>query len=775
MFNVAVLVLALLPALVIGLALIGSLLRYAVRRALRAPASPATSWTTATVRVTEDVGLGVTVVVLAYVAAGALGIPLGAGFAFGLLALAVAVFAVRYLADRESIGVPFPRTSKPALLGAGLLVGLLAVVLATRILPYTSFVVYSGNDVRVFSLITELVEAHGGLVSSWGSFAGPTWNVATDPHLVFAGPSAVFAFLNAWVPWSTPQLVSAAAISFNVLIPFSAYGFFRRLFPTQPPLAPLLGALTLGVLASYPINFLQWGGLDETLGWFLFPTALSLLLQYLHGESRKVLPLLLGGLAFGALIAVSPLEFFYTLAFLLAYVLGILLTRAAFVRPFVSVVSFLAVAFVAASPVIYHEASGWLHYNSAVPPGYAGWGTFQNSVILEPGNVVGSLVRFWTLLIPIPYVLFVTLTGWAGLVLYFRKEAAVITLVVWIAILLVMNTDGPFGLFWVQYPFWTFLYPDRTAHMIFIPLSAGSGLLLTRLISLRWPGASALPATPAPWRALPPRRRVTISVILIVVLVSGAGCAYQVALNNSNAVAWGNSLTTSDLTAFTWMKANVPAHATVLVNAADSGTWIPEFTGLRVFPYANLINNPSVYDQTLRVPVDFNTTNYTSALQLMGEYNLSYVFFGARVQYSFSQQLTLAEFTQASPIGAFIAHEALCSPSGSDTTVWLRCSSDSVGFHGPVLLNLTEFHNGSRIGSEWVGVPDATEWDPTLQTNTSSFPGNWSFEIASVPIAPVLFAAGTSKLLYFNPVFQELEMDTGTVLQVPQDGPLPQE
>lgn len=776
MLSIGLLALILLPVLVVGMGLVGSLLRTVILSACRNVRRPPRDWPEAIGRLVENVALGVAVIPIFYLLATLLGVSLDSVFAFALLGISVAVFLARVLVHHGGFGVPIrnPRASGGWVALA--FVGAFVLIVADRLVAYAPHLVYTGNDIRLFTLITQLVESHGHFVSSWGNFAGPTWNVAQDAHLTFSGSEAAFAVLNAWVPWNAPQLVSAAIIVIGMLLPASAFVFIRALFPERSYSVPLFGALAYGVIAAYPLFFQDWGGIDEQVTWFLFPVALTVLLAYLRSPDRPVSQLIIAGVLFGGTVIVNPFPLFYIGLFLIAFGIATLLRREMLHRLLIPVGAFLGIGLLIASPLLYHELAGWQSFTSSVPAGYAGWNAFQTAVILKPGDLWGSIYRFLTLNTGFPWAIFLVATGWFGLVLHLRREKHAITLVGWLVGLLLLNSNGPFGLYLFRYPGWTMLYPDRLAELMTLPLSVGTGLLLASLFDrVRADSARPLVLQRRERRvASSGRAPLVMAVAFVSLLAIGGFASYQIAVDNVSTVQWGSTFTNQDAASFQWMESHIPASATVMVDAADSGTWIPEFSGIRVFPYLELINNVSVYDQAITIPSLFNTTHYGPALGLLHQYNISYVFFGERTGYGLVQGLTLAEFVSPSPVSDFVAHASTCVAPASNLSLNLSCNGDTVTFNGPILISISETHDGPKVGTAWVAIPAFENWTFVLHSHTLSWPGSWTANFSAVPLAAVLHSDHNAAVLGFYPLFLQLETaqsiryqnETGTVPQL---------
>jgi hypothetical protein len=780
MWSIALLALILLPILVGGFGVIGSAVRWTLRRLFRfAPGPLPTVWPEALIRLIEDVAIGAAVFPVLYLIATLTNLYLGAAVAFGILGAAAVLFGARLLLHRAGFGIPLSGPlPRPGLVGWVLLGGFVAIV-AVRLLPYATFLVYVGNDIRFFTLITQLVETHGHYVASFGPYVQPGWNLAVDPHLRFSGSESIFATLNAWVPWNAPQLVSAAVLDFGVLLPLAGFALFRAAFPTRNYWYPTFGALALGLLAAYPLFYQDWGGIDEQVNWFLLPVAFALLLQYVRIGDLFGRELWLGGAIFGAALIVNPYPIAYMGVFAVALLIGSAITNAPGLgRSAPRILLFVAIGFALVSPVLYQVVSGIAHTNAVTPPGYAGWGEFQTAVILQYGNWPGSVTNFFTMHTGIIGTAFFVALGWAGLLVALRKEPFAIALTGFAVGLLLLNGNGPFGLYWVQYPGWNFLYADRPLEWMFLPLSAGAGWLAAALLERATaPPVAASTAPKSLRRAVRVRGRpvaIAPAILLASILVLGGVASGQVIGDNAGTVDWGSTLTAADVAGFNWLETHQSPNATILVNSADAGTWIPEFTGLRVFPYPELIASPAVYDFANRLPSFFNTTHYAPALSFLHDYNISSAYWGPRNGYSEIPNIQPGWLAEAQPVLDFATAHSVCSTPNSNGSLWLTCQNDSITLAGPVVINITEYHDGSEIGVTWVGIAQNSSTTIVLRENNPQYPGEWKILLSEVPIGRTDYNVGKVTIVVVYPEWIQLETATPGVYATPMVGTVAQ-
>jgi hypothetical protein len=773
MLSIALLALVLLPILVAAFGVIGSGVRWTLGRLFRFSAGPLpVSWPEALVRLVEDIALGAAVFPVLFLVATLANFSITPAILIGVFAAAGILFVARLVVHRAGFGCPWSgRIPRPNAVALALLFGFVAIV-AVRLISYAPFIVYAGNDIRFFTLITQLVETHGHYVASYGTNIEPSWSLAVDPHLRFSGSEAIFATLNAWVPWNAPQLVSAAVIDFGILIPLSAFVLFRATFPSRSPWYPTFGALALGLVAAYPLFYQDWGGIDEQLNWFLVPIAFAFLLQYVRVGDLWGRELWLGGAIFGAALIVNPYPIVYGAIFAASLLLAAALTGAPPLRRTAPRIAlFAAVGFALVSPVLYQVFSGISHANAVTPPGYAGWGQFQTSVILEAGNWGGSALNFFTLHTGIAATVAVVVLGWLGLALAIRKEPFAIALAGFAFGLMMMNSNGPYGLFWIQYPGWNLLFPDRLMEWMFLPLSGGMGWIAGALLD-RSTRPSPEPAAPASLRYRSVRvrgrpLRVFPALALAALLVAGGFASAEVVADNVTTVDWGSTLTPDDVAGFSWLAGHVQSNATVLVNGADAGTWIPEFTHVRVFPYPELLANPAVYEVTLHLNSYFDTTQYTPALNFLHAYNISAGYWGPRNGYSEFPDVTVGMLAQPQPVLDFATAHSTCSPPNQNGSLWLSCDNDSVTLRGPVVMNVTEYHDGSLIGSTWLGLAANTSTTIVLRENTPEYPGEWKILVSEVPFGRAYYLPGPVSIVLIYSEWIQLEGASGVIYATP--------
>jgi len=742
------------PVAIVGLLLLGSLTKWTLAVGLQRTLSPRRpDFDDLPRRVILDLALGFAAIPLLYVLATIARAPIVPAVAWAGLAGAVgfaAYRAVRWgarLAPRVRGALRQYRWEALALATIG------GLTLAFRVIPYWSQLVYAGDDIRVFALITQMVSSQGVMPHTYGSYVFPSWNLATDDHLFFSGSEATFAFSNYWLPIDTPQYVSAVTLLMNAAAPFSVYLLARSLFPDRTRWCALGAAAVIGVLAAYPLFMINWGGIDETVGWLLAPVVVAIIVEQGRRAEGNLSTLAVGIVLFAGLIVISPIAVAYVLAFLVPYLAETVARRAELRRRVGVVLASVTGAFLLAGPVLYWAAANAIATAKALPPGSQGWGTFQTAPILQPGSPDGNLYRVITLVTSWEYTGLILVAGLAGFVV-FRRLRWVPTLMGWSLALFLLNENGPFGLFWIKYPGWSAIFPDRPAHFLLVPLSLGAGLLIGRLV------LAARLGRPEEWRELRPsrlrheRRRAVAVVVVAVVMVGACVVTYSTVQINDETVRFESSLTAEDLAGFDWLKAHAAPGDTVLVNIADSGTWIPAFTGLRTFPDTYLINNNSVLDQYSLMVQQLTAFNYSEFANLAHAYQIGYVFFGSGWFGGLVDPLTPTDFQNPAPAWNFVDSAHLCQAPTNRTSVDFYCGGDTATFRGPVVLNIKTVNGSNQSSISQISVPAGQEQRFTFYSGPPT--SDRAAYVTVVAPAQATFGEGNVLVLTINPLYIDL-------------------
>ncbi len=703
-------------------------------------------------RLIFDLALGTAAIPVLFLFANVAGVPFVYPLAYLLLAfLAVTSLARVYFVRRELVRKARD-TLRSRRIELAVLLGALVLSVSLRVAPYWDAYVYAGDDIRAYSLLAESILTQGRLPTSWGFAALPSWSSGTDYHLAFTGSEAVFAFFGTWVPLDLPQLASAITLIFSSLFFAAIFLCARRLLPGLPREGVLVASV-IGAISPYPLLFDEWGAIDETMGWVVLLAALTVLATVPRSRSLAGRDIVAGAVLLAGLVLISPIDGVFAVLFLGCFLISRIVVRAG-IRTALKVLAAQVVgAAILIAPLAVFVARIAFGGVSAGPDS-AGVAAFQAYPIFQPGNLSDSLFRLITLLTLtwtlVPLVL-LGLFGFVVLVVVRRTTPGVLALALWAGALFLLNENGPNGLFLLHYPEWNFVFPDRPANLLFVPVSIGAGFLVgSLLVRSRVPRAAAI----AP--QLPSRRRwvlrrsaqagVVVALVLCLVSVNGL---FE---DNAARVANGTSLTLNDVAAFDWIDSHVPSGSTIVVNWGDSGTWLPEFAHDRVFPYYEVTSNASVltaYNVMIAGLLASAAPNFTAYSSLGADYNFSYAFLGARPQFYEAGPLYGSNFEDPPSAGSYVLRMSPGVTEAANGTVALSGSGENVTLRGPLALALTVAQGGT-VSVRTLAVPVGMDLRYTLEPSSGSPAQAW---LAVEPLGSLVFSSGGSLVFQLNPGF----------------------
>ena len=496
-------------------------------------------------------------------------------------------------------------------LGEVLPLFLVFLALVLRLVPSLGLYVHGGDDPKLYSLVTLRILENGGYTQSWGSYALPNWNVATDSHLFMEGFEALAASLHLLTGLAVPKVVLLSSMLYSGLVSLSLYSLAKKLYGDNRVAA--FAALLIGLVSPTPLLFAEWGGHGELVaGYFLLPTALLLMLAFLRGEWSRQSFVLASVVAAGMMMN-QVLSAAYLWAFLLPILLYKILRRN--LQPlFLCALSF-AVAVLFVAPVYVPALLEFLRSSETLPPGIFGWGAAEEYTFLKGASLLGSIVNLPMLFAHI-WSLTLTLLGLVGLLFSLKeRNPQGFSLLAWGILLFILNENNPFGLYLVKFPLWSLLYPERLALIMALPVSLLAGYGLRQLMR----------TAPSKVRRIP--RRLWLTLILLLLVPDALFRGFQM----SQVPARASPVTQDDLQAFLWIGDKVPMDSLILVSNADAGQWIPVFTGRRVFPLEVVMNNPEkvVSGRSLIQMLLLNASD-PRVRDIVEEVDVRYVYIGAK-------------------------------------------------------------------------------------------------------------------------------------------------
>lgn len=425
------------------------------------------------------------------------------------------------------------------------LVGVLGLVVVTRLLPIGALEAPMWGDALQHTMIAQLLSDHGGLFQDWRPYA------ELSSFSYHYGFHALVAALHWLVGLTAAEATLWMGQMLNVLAALALYPLAARVGGSR--WAGVGAVLVAGLLSSMPMAYLNWGRYTQLAGQVVLPAVACLFLDALdapRADARRMglAVLALAGLClthYRVLLLGAPL-------FVVALVLprdvarGRLLGRAAILG---------GAAFVLALPWYRQVLTGRL--SAAI------WGQVVASVAAgaPPADDLGAMGANLTAYLPAWVSLALPLCiGWS---LWRRERWAALVALWWLGAFLLVNPQllGLPGAGTI------------TNFALFIALYIPAGVFL----------GSALGWLVAAWRS--PAMPV---LAMLLALAAGAwGATDRLAEPNPSA---GALVTRPDVRAAAWIAANTPTDARFLVNAfsayegssvvgSDAGWWLPLLAG----------------------------------------------------------------------------------------------------------------------------------------------------------------------------------------------------
>jgi len=667
-------------------------------------------------RICVDLGIGTVLIPIFFIVTTTIGIRLNTTAVWIILGAFLVLLCYKFLKS----GLYKKLIQKPVkILNPETLVVLiiLFIAIASRFYPLMGYYVYNGDDVRVYSLIAKRITEEGAITWSYGPYVQENWNPAADAHLVFSGSECIGAFYYFMFPViSVPQIMSLATLTYNAFTALSMYFFSKKLLGDRYRYLALLSMFILALINPYPYFFLHWGGIDETVGWFMLPITLLLLIQYNREISQPLLVVIT--MFMSGLIFIHPLTVAYVGCFLLPLLVLKIFKEKRKALKFVSRIGIaIAIALIITSPILIPGLIGLAKLSEIAPAGIWGWEGFEFAPIIKRNDPIGSIIQMFLLSTYYPYTAVVVVLGLIGLTILIQRDRVEgVYIIGWLLALFLINENSPFGLYSIGFPLWHYLFPERFAFMMCIPLSICGAYLLYRGLK---------------------DKTDKIGPVILVMIVLLPIFLYNVYVT-ANSTYWANAMTPRDIKAFSWIKNNIPINTTILINNADAGSWIPTFTGRRVFGFREVISNPTVRRDFEELnTLMYSDPNSQQAMNLMKKYNVEYVYFGEKVAYS-RVKGDIGLFLSPPNITRYLVFwDGNISIHGSQ--IALFHNDDSITLAGPLLVNLTIYHDLQLEENRLIAIRINETWSYTLHEWISEYWGDWDAYIQLPPLYEILY------------------------------------
>jgi len=509
---------------------------------------------------------------------------------------------------------------------------------------------YPGHDVLAYSFVAIRIIEDRGYTLNVGRipFVAPSFH-----FLIFGFPSitAFFYFLTS-LPIGLLSLILICL--YRGLLPLSIYCFVKK-FSGKEEIG-IATAFSTAFLLWSQVDYFSWGGVGESVAYFMAPTIIWLAIDFLR-ESKHILCKLF---SISILIAIETIMHPYGTILILTFIIWLIIYYSINRRSIRPILYFFLIITFSTVLLLPHIL---LYVN--VLRNILGT-EFQLISISKPFSEDYYLRNWRWRLVPIrpgmtfPQILdnlhwifkryigeTITLLGLLGLIsLFHRRGRSCIYLFLWILFLFTLAENSPYGLYFVQFPFSHQIPPPRIYFALGIPMACLSGygifwsmynvklfldkfielIFKTRRIRIRIRIKNSLINIPI---------HIFVYGILMLVLFSTVG-VFSTINNNFRYLldSRRNTLITYyDYEAFKWIIENTNEDALFLVRCeTDAGTWIPMYTGRRIISYHPLRQWGPLFNEAkimLKKLIKYGIID-DKIIDLFLKYKIDYVYIGAK-------------------------------------------------------------------------------------------------------------------------------------------------
>jgi len=208
---------------------------------------------------------------------------------------------------------------------------------------------------------------------------------------------------------------------------------------------------------------------------------------------------------------------------------------------------------------------------------------------------------------------------------------------VWSGIIFLVAENGPQGLYYLKFPLFYALHPDRIFTLLAYPASIVAGFGLTKIIQGATASADVIYRVFRKDLSHQTRRFLRLITLCAALLIVGSLCIPETIRLHHDLISsrFFSFVTEADIQAFQWIINNTPENATFTGIWMDATGWIPAFTGRRTIPSMANINDPWMslnytFEANYIIAQVHDFPNSPETHQLLKKYQISYVYCGAR-------------------------------------------------------------------------------------------------------------------------------------------------
>lgn len=507
-----------------------------------------------------------------------------------------------------------------------------------------------GGDARGWAFLSQQFIESQKVTLTFGSVALPNqFNV----HQLFIGLPSIVAYFSLLTGIPVPTAILMSSAITGSLAALGMYLLSKHF--TDNIIWSLGSAFFVAVLSQAMFDYYSWGGNAELLAYFLGPMLIVLLLD------RHIQPSLLNFAAALMLIVACALYHPYSVIYPFLAAVPVLLWRVLKRRKkeswLLSVVVLLSasaivviLSFISLIPQASAGAYTQEYWNWRIPFFNYTWNPLNlQSFIKQTTFVFGeryhSLTNSMLAFAGAAYGLYAYKTG-------LTKLSGIGFPLAWFAVLFAIQENNPAGLYLVEFPIWQFIYPHRVLLALAMPMAmlAGAGFLLFYNALIKCHNLFQKTRNIQSEIRVPHSSSRIIGILIIALVVMGFAFALtgQDICHNlssmTNDARFVSPVTDSDAAAFEWISRNTPKSAVFLTDAYDAGAYIPFFTGRQLPIPMNYFWER--YPQNLSLLHDsyILSPSSESTIELLHQFNISYIYIGAGRYYGWAPRLNARDF-----------------------------------------------------------------------------------------------------------------------------------
>ena len=503
---------------------------------------------------------------------------------------------------------------------------LLAFILRQFILPG----LYSplGGDAKMWTFFSNNIVEKGGF--EFGLGPNPYLALNQDFHKYLVGFPSLVAFFAVLLGTPVPESVLMVNSIVGAVTPLSVFYLVRKLMKSER--WALYSGAFCAVLATALFDYFSWGGNGEFAAYALVPVVVVLMAQAPRKSSPVNYVVLLGLLAIVTIY--HPYGLVYTICAVLPVILWRKPTSTWLVQTSV-VLTLFAVVIVASFVGVFPAATSDLY-----TIGYWGWRVPIINTGQSPTDWIATFAYDFGLRYQSLTNSLLALIGFVVVYQAYRNKSKLALrrpffALAWLTAIFLVHENNPFGAYFIQYPLWFIIFPERMILGMVMPIAilAGAGLMYVVDFAQKQIQRFAHTESKSTLSFLSGTRslRKTVIGLAIVLLIIGPFTLPDIGRNVAeirNDREFVSPIKAADAHAFDWISANLPESAIFITDEYDAGQYIPFYTGCEVRPpmlqvWRNFPDNLTALQETYIYTPDNATT-----VSLLHEYNISYVYIG---------------------------------------------------------------------------------------------------------------------------------------------------